>query len=92
MAEIFLPTFAKVILNVPVFRKAFMSKIAPSGIYEYVTARTKVFDEIFLDALGKRVAQIILLSLRIDFSKRKMVVFRDRSMVHTASYKLRLTE
>jgi hypothetical protein len=36
------PGFAKVILNVPFLRKAFMGKVAPSGIYEYVIARTKI--------------------------------------------------
>jgi methyltransferase (TIGR00027 family) len=66
MAEIFLPTFAKIILNVPVFRKAFMNKVAPSGIYEYVIARTKLLDEIFLDGLAKRVYQIVLLGAGMD--------------------------
>ena len=66
MAEIFLPAFAKVILNVPVLRKAFMSKVAPSGIYEYVIARTKLLDEIFLDGLAKRVHQIVILGAGMD--------------------------
>ena len=66
MAEIFLPAFAKIILNVPVLRKAFMSKIAPSGIYEYVLARTKLLDEIFLDGLANRVYQIVLLGAGMD--------------------------
>lgn len=66
MAEIFLPTFAKIILNVPVLRKAFMRKVAPSGIYEYVIARTKMLDEFFLDGLEKRVNQIVLLGAGMD--------------------------
>lgn len=66
MAEIFLPAFAKVILYVPVLRKAFMSKIAPSGIYEYVLARTKLFDEIFVDGLAKKVYQIVILGAGMD--------------------------
>jgi len=66
MAEIFLPAFARIILNVPVLRKVFMSKVAPSGIYEYVLARTKLFDEIFLDGLARRVCQIVLLGAGMD--------------------------
>jgi len=66
MAEIFLPAFAKVILNVPVLRKAFMSKVAPSGIYEYVLARTKLLDEIFLDGLEKKMHQIVILGAGMD--------------------------
>ena len=66
MAEIFLPAFARIILNVPVLRKAFMSKVAPSGIYEYVLARTKLLDEIFMDGLARRVCQIVLLGAGMD--------------------------
>ena len=66
MAEIFLPTFAKVILNVALLRKAFMRKVAPSGIHEYVIARTKLFDEIFLDGLEERVHQIVILGAGMD--------------------------
>jgi methyltransferase (TIGR00027 family) len=66
MAEIFLPAFARIILNVPVLRRTFMSKVAPSGIYEYVLARTKLLDEIFLDGLAKRVPQIVVLGAGMD--------------------------
>ena len=77
MAEIFLPTFAKVILNVPVLRKAFMGKIAPSGIYEYVIARTKVFDEFFLQALAQKVPQIVILGAGMD---TKALRFASRNL------------
>jgi len=66
MAEIFLPTFAKIILNVPVLRRAFMSKVAPSGIYEYVIARTKLLDELFLEGLEKQLDHIVLLGAGMD--------------------------
>jgi len=66
MAEIFLPGFAKVILNVPPFRRFFMKRIAPSGIYEYVIARTKLFDSVFLDALKINFPQIVLLGAGMD--------------------------
>jgi methyltransferase (TIGR00027 family) len=66
MAEIFLPAFARIILNVPVLRRTFMSKVAPSGIYEYVLARTKLLDEVFLDGLAKRVSQIVVLGAGMD--------------------------
>jgi len=66
MAEIFLPVFAKVILNIPMLRKVFMSRVAPSGIYEYVIARTKLFDEIFLEGLEKNIPQIVILGAGMD--------------------------
>jgi len=66
MAEIFLPLFAKGILNVPSLRRFFLKRIAPPGIYEYVLARTKLLDEIFLDALKDSVSQIVLLGAGMD--------------------------
>jgi len=66
MAEVFLPLFAKGILNVPFLRRFFMKRIAPSGIYEYVLARTKRLDEIFIDALEDNVSQIVLLGAGMD--------------------------
>ena len=66
LAEIFLPLGARVILGVPLFRWLFMRKIAPLGIYEYVLARTKLLDEVFIHALRNRFAQIVLLGAGFD--------------------------
>jgi methyltransferase (TIGR00027 family) len=66
LAEIFLPLGARVILGVPLFRWLFMRKIAPPGIYEYVLARTKLLDEVFIHALRNRFAQIVLLGAGFD--------------------------
>ncbi len=66
MARIFLPGFASVILNVPILRQTFMQRVAPEGIYEYVSARTKFFDEFFVDALKKGFDQIVILGAGMD--------------------------
>jgi methyltransferase (TIGR00027 family) len=66
LAEIFLPLGARVILGIPIFRWLFMRKIAPPGIYEYVLARTKLLDEVFIHALRNRFAQIVLLGAGFD--------------------------
>jgi methyltransferase (TIGR00027 family) len=66
LAEIFLPLGARVILGIPLFRWLFMRKIAPPGIYEYVLARTKLLDEVFIDALRNRFTQIVLLGAGFD--------------------------
>jgi len=66
LAEIFLPLGARVILGVPLLRWLFMRKIAPPGIYEYVLARTKLLDEVFINALRNRFAQIVLLGAGFD--------------------------
>jgi methyltransferase (TIGR00027 family) len=66
MAEVFLPLGAKFILNVPFLRKLFMRKVAPPGIYEYVLARTKLLDEVFINALESHFPQIVLLGAGFD--------------------------
>lgn len=66
LAEIFLPLGVRFILGVPFLRKLFMRKIAPSGIYEYVLARTKLLDEVFINALENRFTQIVLLGAGFD--------------------------
>lgn len=66
MAEVFLPLFAKCILNVPCLRELFMRKVSPPGIYEYVLARTKLLDEVFVNALENNFSQIALLGAGFD--------------------------
>jgi methyltransferase (TIGR00027 family) len=66
LAEIFLPAFAKLILHFSPIRMLFVHKIAPPGIYEYVLARTKVFDQVFIQALEYGFAQIVLLGAGFD--------------------------
>lgn len=66
MAEVFIPAFAKGILNVTFLRRFCMKRMAPPGIYEYVSARTKLMDNVFVDALDDGFPQIVLLGAGFD--------------------------
>jgi methyltransferase (TIGR00027 family) len=67
MAEVFLPCFIKyVFFFIPFFRKLLMKTLFPPGIYEYTLARTKLFDEIFQQALKHRFLQVVLLGAGFD--------------------------
>ena len=66
LAEVFLPGFASVILNVPLLRQAFMHKVAPAGIYEYVMARTRIFDACFIQALEDSFPQVVVMGAGMD--------------------------
>jgi methyltransferase (TIGR00027 family) len=66
MAWVMLPVFAKCIASVPFLRRFFIRKVAPPGIYEYVLARTKLLDEIFVQALERGFPQIVLLGAGFD--------------------------
>jgi methyltransferase (TIGR00027 family) len=66
MAWVILPVLAKCIASVPFLRRLFMRQVAPPGIYEYVSARTKLLDEIFVQALENDFPQIVLLGAGFD--------------------------
>jgi len=66
MAEVMFPPLAKLVLHVAPLRKSLMRRMFPPGIHEYVLARTKVMDEVFMEALEARVAQIVLLGAGFD--------------------------
>ena len=66
MAEIMFPTLARLALNVAPLRKFLMRQMFPPGIHEYVLARTKVLDVVFIDALEAHFVQIVLLGAGFD--------------------------
>jgi methyltransferase (TIGR00027 family) len=53
-----------------------MRKMFPTGIHEYVLARTKLLDEVFLDALDRGFSQIVLLGAGMD---TRALRFQDRN-------------
>jgi methyltransferase (TIGR00027 family) len=66
LAEIFMPPIPNILLNVPFLRKLCMHRLFPTGIYEYVLARTKLFDQVFVDALERGSPQIVMLGAGMD--------------------------
>ncbi len=66
LAEIFLPPMPRILFSVPLLRKLCMRKLFPCGIYEYVTARTQLLDEVFVDALARGFPQVVLLGAGMD--------------------------
>jgi methyltransferase (TIGR00027 family) len=66
LAEVILPPIPRFMLDYGPLRKFLMRKMFPTGIYEYVCARTKVMDAVFLEALEARFPQIVLLGAGFD--------------------------
>jgi len=66
LAEIFMPPIPSILLKVPFLRKWSMHKMFPIGMYEYVLARTGVFDAVFVEALKRGFPQIVLLGAGMD--------------------------
>jgi methyltransferase (TIGR00027 family) len=76
LAETFLPFMPKILFSIPFLRKWLMRKMFPTGIHEYVLARTKLFDEAFVDALDRGFSQVVLLGAGMD---TRALRFQDRN-------------
>ena len=76
LAEIFLPPIPQILLNVPFLRNWCLHKAFAPGIYEYVLARTILFDEVFVDGLERDFSQIVLLGAGMD---TRALRFQDRN-------------
>ncbi len=94
LAEIFPPLIPQILLNVPFLRKWSMRKMFPTGIYEYVMARTQLLDEVFADALDRGFPQIVLLGAGMDTralrfqSRNKGTTIFELDIHATQRYKL----
>lgn len=65
MAELFLPDDKRNPLKNLEFRNM-IKKMIPEGLYEYIIARTKYFDELFLQYLKLQIPQIVFLGAGYD--------------------------
>jgi len=61
-----LPTYFRAMVHVSLFRLLFRRIFAPTGIYEYIIARTKYIDSSFKKALAESFDQILLLGAGFD--------------------------
>ena len=68
LAHIFLPPKAKFFLSFAFFRNIMTKKLHKKvpGTYEYLTARTKFFDEKFIHAAKEKTPQIVFLGAGFD--------------------------
>lgn len=68
MAYIFMPPKARFFLSFSFFRNLFKKKLNEKGpgSYEYITARTKLFDDLFIKEIEKNIPQIVFLGAGYD--------------------------
>ena len=79
-----LPGFVKALIHIPLFRRLFVRIFAPTGVYEYVIARTKYIDAVFKKALDDRFDQILLFGAGYDTRASR---FQDKAQ-HTRIFEL----
>jgi methyltransferase (TIGR00027 family) len=66
IAYALVPGFIKLLLKFPKFCHVYHKYLAPKGIYEYVIARTKYIDTLFMDALEQGFEQIVIFGAGFD--------------------------
>ena len=66
IAYILVPGFVKLLLRFPRFCQLYNKYLAPKGIYEYVIARTKYIDSVFMDVLEQGFDQIVIFGAGFD--------------------------
>jgi methyltransferase (TIGR00027 family) len=76
LAEIFMPPIPNILLNVPFLRQWCMRMMFAPGIHNYVLARTRLFDQAFVDALERGFPQVVLLGAGMD---TRALRFQDRN-------------
>ena len=66
ISYILVPGLIRLILRFPGLCQLYNKHFAPKGIYEYVIARTKYIDSVFMDALEKGFDQIVIFGAGFD--------------------------
>ncbi len=67
VSKVFIPFLPRMLfLKCSPLRTLVMKRIAPRGIYEYVAARTRLFDEVFGSAIDEAFPQIVILGAGFD--------------------------
>ncbi len=75
-----LPAVPRWMLEFSPLRNFLVGKMFPPGIYEYVCARTKVIDSVFMAALDNHFAQVVLLGAGFD---TRALRFADHNLATT---------
>jgi len=66
IAYILVPPFLKLVVRSRWLFKLFSRPFFPSGMYEYVIARTRYFDAVFMEALEHSFSQIVIFGAGFD--------------------------
>lgn len=86
LAELFLPEDRQAALRTPGSREMIRQRI-PKGMYEYVIARTKYFDGVFVEAIKNTIEQIVLLGAGYDSRPYRFQTQIDHTQIFEADMK-----
>lgn len=75
-----LPRFIKILLLSKILN--LKGKISPKGIYQYVIARTKYLDTVFIESIKKGIDQVVILGAGFDSRAIRLLDEKDRVRVY----------
>ena len=91
-----LPGFLQALFKTKMFREIFKRKFIPSGMYEYLIARTKYIDAVFENAAENGIKQILIFGAGYDsrgirfYNKEKEIRVFELDAPETQKAKVRL--
>jgi len=81
IAYVLVPGFVKLLLRFPRFCQFYHRYLAPKGIYEYVIARTKYIDSVFMDVLEQGFDQIVVFGAGFDSRAQRFSRLNKRTKI-----------
>jgi methyltransferase (TIGR00027 family) len=81
IAYALVPGFVKLLLRFPRFCQLYHRLFAPKGIYEYVIARTKYIDSVFMDALEQGFDQIVIFGAGFDSRAQRFKELNEKTKI-----------
>jgi methyltransferase (TIGR00027 family) len=81
IAYALVPGFIKLLLRFQSLCHVYNKYLAPKGIYEYVIARTKYIDTLFMDALEQRFDQIVIFGAGFDSRAQRFSTINKKTKI-----------
>jgi methyltransferase (TIGR00027 family) len=81
IAYVLVPGFVKLLLQFPRFCQLYNKYLTPKGIYEYVIARTKYIDSVFMDVLEQGFDQIVIFGAGFDSRAQRFSKLNKRTKI-----------
>ncbi len=87
-----LPKFIHLLIKSKRMRSLLLKKVAPQGIYEYVIARTKIIDGIFVNAISNNFNQILLFGAGFDSRGIRLIDENEKTRIFELDVKTTISD
>lgn len=92
IAPLLLPKFIHFLVKSRRMRSLLLKVCTPKGIYEYVIARTKVIDQIFLNAISNNFSQILIFGAGFDSRGSRLIDKDEKTKIFELDVKTTISD